>query len=410
MYYAVDGLRPALRLPSSIDLVAQWGGVKKIIGVVGSGMVGRDPFDPTCWSRAGYNLFSTLKTKGMLQRAFGVEVPHPLRGLLMIKNFHPERRIWSQRLNLDPGYYDLLTREIRRGLIPGDFSNDNVILQIGNHYNGSSASAGRIPTYSYSDANISGMMKSPFFPKNNLTHARRAFGFERAVSHDMAKIFVMSEYWRRSYIEDFGVSPSRVVNIGTGVNIDIPEVTDKDYSGKHVVFVGIDFARKGGDHLVRAFQKLHSRHPDATLHIIGPQSTPPALSLPGLKNIEFHGHLSREVPAQKSELLETLRKGTLFVLPSLFEPSGNALLEAMLFRMPVIATDDWSFPEFIVNDTGKLLKSATDATEMADKMDAYLSDPSLSERSGNAGRHLVVNRYTWDKVVDRIQKEVSADV
>ena len=90
---------------------------KKIVGVVGSGMVGRDPFDPRCWSRSGYNLFTRLRGAGRLRRAFGVEVPHPLRGLVMARNFRPDRRLWAQRFNLDPLYYRLLTGRIESGTV-----------------------------------------------------------------------------------------------------------------------------------------------------------------------------------------------------------------------------------------------------------------------------------------------------
>jgi glycosyltransferase involved in cell wall biosynthesis len=382
--------------------------MKKIIGVVGSGMIGRNPFDPKCWSRLGYNLFTTLQGQGMLLRAFGVEVPHPLRGMLMLKNVHRNRTLWAQRFNLDPVYYRALTREIHKGLRDEDFEKDNVILQIGGHYNGFRASEGKIPTYSYHDGNIAGMMKSPFFPKANLPHARRAYSYEKTVYQDISKIFVMAEYWRRSFIEDLGVEPRRVVNIGVGVNIEIPPVAPKDYSRKHIVYVGIDFARKGGENLTKAFRLLQKRHPDATLHIIGPPTIPAALQQPGLRNVEYHGPLSREVSEQKARLLEVLNMGTLFVLPSLYEPFGNAALEAMLFRMPVIATKNWSFPDFVTSATGLLLDRPADENEMAEKMDAYLSDPSRSEESGNAGRAMVVGRYTWDRVVKALHREMSA--
>ena len=376
--------------------------MKKIIGVVGSGMVGRNPFDPMCWSRAGSNLFTKLQRRGILFRAFGVEVPHPLRGMLMLKNVHHDRTIWAQRFNLDPVYYHALTREIRKTLCNDDFEKNNVILQIGNHYNGFRASDGRIATYVYADGNIAGMMRSPYFPKVNLSQARRAYDYEKSVCQDISKVFVESEYWRRSYIEDFGVEPRRVVNIRVGVNIQIPPVTPKDYSRKQVVYIGIDFARKGGDNLTKAFRLVQMRHPDATLHIIGPSTIPPALQQPGLRNVEYHGAVSA------AKLLELLNKGTLFVLPSLYEPFGVAALEAMLFRMPVIATNNWSFPDFVTSATGLLLDRPADEKEIAEKMDTYLSDPARSEESGNAGREMVLRRYTWDRVVATIQREISA--
>lgn len=114
------------------------------------------------------------------------------------------------------------------------------------------------------------------------------------------------------------------------------------------------------------------------------------------------------MPEQKALLLEVLNRGTLFVLPSLFEPFGISALEAMSFRMPVIATKDWSFPDFVTSATGLLLDRPGDEREIADKMDVYLSDPSRSEESGNAGREMVLGRYTWSRVVDALSREISA--
>jgi glycosyltransferase involved in cell wall biosynthesis len=80
----------------------------------------------------------------------------------------------------------------------------------------------------------------------------------------------------------------------------------------------------------------------------------------------------------------------------------------MLFRMPVIATNNWSFPDFVTDQTGMRLERPADEKELAEKMDAFLSDPVRSEQSGNAGRELVLSRYTWDRVVAAIQREICA--
>jgi glycosyltransferase involved in cell wall biosynthesis len=45
---------------------------------------------------------------------------------------------------------------------------------------------------------------------------------------------------------------------------------------------------------------------------------------------------------------------------------------------------------------------------MAEKMDAYLSDPSRSEASGTAGREMVLGHYTWARVVEALQREIAS--
>ena len=62
----------------------------------------------------------------------------------------------------------------------------------------------------------------------------------------------MSEYLRRSFINNYGISAEKVVSIGAGINLDrLPEIdTEKDYSVGNVLFIGVDFERKGGNEVL----------------------------------------------------------------------------------------------------------------------------------------------------------------
>jgi alpha-maltose-1-phosphate synthase len=376
----------------------------KIVGIVGSGMVGRDPWDPKCWSRSGFNLFTNLKKAGVLERAIGVEVPMILRAPVMLKNFAPNKRRWRQKFNLDSFYYEMLTQQIKRAHTEKPFGSDCVTLQVGGHYNAHKATGLR--AYSYHDGNIHGLMNSPYFSKDLLPYAQRAFEFEKRTYQDMTKIFVMSEYWRNSFITHFGVAAEKVVNVGFGVNIDVPAAPTKDANSKNIVFIGIDFERKGGDALVKAFRQVKAlnKHADAKLHIIGPRQLPATLANASDNDgIVFHGHLSREIPEEKQRLEKVLAEGNLLVIPSLYEPFGNVALEAMLYRMPVIATNDWSFPDFVIpNKTGSLLNKKGDFNEIADHMIHFLESPQQRLDFGLNGYQLVTEKYTWKNTIHNI--------
>jgi alpha-maltose-1-phosphate synthase len=376
----------------------------KIVGIVGSGMVGRDPWDPKCWSRSGFNLFTNLKKAGVLERAIGVEVPMILRAPVMLKNVAFNKRRWRQKFNLDPFYYEMLTQQIKRAHTEKHFGSDCVTLQVGGHYNAHKATGLR--AYSYHDGNIHGLMNSPYFSKDLLPYAQRAFEFEKRTYQDMTKIFVMSEYWRHSFITHFGVAAEKVVNVGFGVNIDVPAAPIKDVNSKNIVFIGIDFERKGGDALVKAFRQLKelNKHADAKLHIIGPRQLPATLAdTTDSDGIVFHGHLSREIPEEKQRLEKVLAEGNLLVIPSLYEPFGNVALEAMLYRMPVIATNDWSFPDFVIpNKTGSLLNNKGDSNEIAEHIIRFLESPQERIDFGIQGYQLVTEKYTWNNTISNI--------
>ena len=92
---------------------------------------------------------------------------------------------------------------------------------------------------------------------------------------------------RRSFVEDFGVAPGKVVAVGAGANLDaLPEPPfERAPSPPRVLFVGLKFDRKGGPDLLSAFARLRADHPDAELWLVGP---PPGSELPPRQG-DVHG-------------------------------------------------------------------------------------------------------------------------
>src|SRR5262249_3917700 len=144
-----------------------------------------------------------------------------------------------------------------------------------------------------------------------------------------------------------GVPPSRVSVVGVGMNLDeIPDVLpDKTYDTKQILFIGIDFSRKGGPLLLKAFQQVLARHRNARLHIVGPRDLRVPTEL--ANGIVCHGYLNKSLPAEAAKLNELFRISSLFVMPSLYEPFGVAPLEAMVHQIPAVVTRGWALEEIV---------------------------------------------------------------
>ena len=69
----------------------------------------------------------------------------------------------------------------------------------------------------------------------------------------------MSEYTRKSVIEDFHVHPDKVAAVYAGPNLTTLPSFEKNVSNKMILFVGGDFRRKGGIALLRAFKGSKER-------------------------------------------------------------------------------------------------------------------------------------------------------
>ncbi|HEY8998540.1 MAG TPA: glycosyltransferase family 4 protein, partial [Edaphobacter sp.] len=233
----------------------------------------------------------------------------------------------------------------------------------------------------------------------------QAMAYERETAQKMTAIFTFSEYLRQSFITNYGVPAERVVSVGAGVNLaSLPEANPaKSYAQPRILFIGTEFARKGGPQLLAAFRAVRERIPAATLDIVGPTQVD---DLPA--GATLHGHLSKAVPEHAAKLEELFRTATVFVLPSLYEPFGIAPLEAMLHQVPVVTTNAWALPEFVIpGETGELAEKGS-VEDLAEKLTALLTaPPEQLAAMGAKGRERAMGRYTWATVAKRMRENIT---
>jgi glycosyltransferase involved in cell wall biosynthesis len=358
------------------------------------GSIGSDPRSAKTWSGSCLSLVTALEVAGILDCAIGVNIGSFGAGLLRAKNFHRNRTVWRTHYYFDPAYRRALTHAA--GRIPVD---SRILMQIGHMFSLPDVFPQK-ECISYHDGNLCERINSGFgFEGVSRQRIDQALRYEERVAGQMTAVFTFSEYLRQSFISDYHLPPTRVINVGGGVNLAaIPSVDlTKDYTAKRILFVGRDFVRKGGVQLLEAFQIVRETLPAAELHIAGPANL---YNLP--PGVIVHGHLSKEDPEQSKELENLFRDSTLFVLPSLYEPFGIAPLEAMLYQLPCLVTDAWAFREFVSPgfNGDRVTKGAVD--ELASKMLDILSDPERLALMGRNGRDLVLRNYTWPSVAERI--------
>ena len=378
----------------------------RLTGVIGSRLIGVDPYGLHSWSGISRFLFRECERQGILRRAIGAEVRQPLRSWLMARRFHPDRRVWRQHYYLDPAYRRALTAEVGRGLQAEDF--EGGLLQIGAMFDLPALADGRCPCYSYHDGNLALRLRSPEGRRGlSAKWTDAAMAYERDLYHRLDRIFTMSEYLRSSFIEDFDVPTEKVVCIGAGVNLDEipPPNPDKDYSAKEILFIGVEFERKGGDILLEAFRRVREKYPDAVLHVVGP----PQLDRPiaQMTGVVHHGFLRKDVAADREKLDDLFLRSTLFVLPSLYEPFGIAPAEAMLHGIPAIVTGDWALGETVDDGENGWHVEGGSADRLVAALDLSLSDPVERKRRGMAAATKARREYKWEKIVLNLQSEIS---
>ena len=93
----------------------------------------------------------------------------------------------------------------------------------------------------------------------------------------------------------------------------------------------------------------------------------------------------------------------LFVLPSLTEGTPMALLEAMIRRLPVVATAVGGVPAIVSNRSNGILVPAGNPQALSDALSELANDDALRVRLSNAGYETVHERYDVGTWVSRVR-------
>jgi glycosyltransferase involved in cell wall biosynthesis len=256
-----------------------------------------------------------------------------------------------------------------------------------------------LPHFIYSDHSHLANLMYPAFSRTEL-FPRDWIDLERETYNRARHIFVMSEHVRRSLVDQYGCDPQRTAAVGGGSNVDptpVPLQND-EYRNQTIVFVGVDWERKGGPTLIEAFQRVRTRFPNARLVIIG---TSPVVREPG---IEILGRVPRE------EVKARLARASIFCMPTRIEPFGVAVVEAFFHELPVVATNIGAMPGLVCDGENGRLVPPDDPQALAEALIELLSDPEKCRRFGQAGRELVSKRYSWEIAVERIRAFINEDL
>lgn len=196
--------------------------------------------------------------------------------------------------------------------------------------------------------------------------------------------------------------------IECGVDLDIWQPREQPQSNPdkpvRFVYLGRFVDWKGIKFLVDAFKPVAEKT-NAVLELIGDGELRPELekqvSNLGLENnVNFRGWVKRE------EASKLLCECDVFVMPSLREAGGNAVLEAMALGLPVIATR-WAGPANTLHPDCGIWVEPTSingfVNGFSEAMIKLATEPELRLQMGENGpQRIKTNYFDWDSKVDRI--------
>ena len=179
---------------------------------------------------------------------------------------------------------------------------------------------------------------------------------------------------------------------------------DAKSSGAPVVgFTGIIRHKKGYPVLLSAFKKVLLNFPDAILLVVGDTMSEREkevwdrqISTLGLSP---HIYLTGRIP--QSQVGAWLREMDVFVLPSLYEGSPNALIEAMGVGLPVVSSRIAGTCSLIQDGESGILVPPGDPHELAEKIQDCLRDTAMRARLGEQAAKRISSTMSYTQEVSK---------
>jgi glycosyltransferase involved in cell wall biosynthesis len=226
-----------------------------------------------------------------------------------------------------------------------------------------------------------------------LNSSSELFRFEAQVAQRAAHVFAYNSVCRDSFIDDYGLDPAKVSVLAPPSRMISPEPHPPFTELKPTaLFVGIDFHRKGGDILLKAWPAVRAAIPNARLIICGPNRIP---HLPD--GVEMRG------PQSRAEIQQAFLEATVLVLPSREEPHAIVIGEALGHGLPVISTRGTGGAQTRLRDhENGLLVDSESPDQLAAATIELLSNPEASWAMGNSARNVILDTSTPHAVLERM--------
>ncbi|MFQ5509363.1 MAG: glycosyltransferase family 4 protein [Leptospirillia bacterium] len=222
-------------------------------------------------------------------------------------------------------------------------------------------------------------------------HARRA-----------PMVVTSSKYSRDCCIDDYGVSPERIMRVPEGIDFahwNTPQF-DPGERPPTILSVARQYPRKNTATLLFALPRVIEQVPNARLRVVGDgprlrHLKQLAQRLGVADRVAFLGAVKHHEDVRREYL-----NARVFCLPTRQEGFGIAFLEAMASGLPVVAADAGAVPEVVPHGQAGLLVDPDDPEALADALVHLLTNAPLAARLGTRGRR-IARTHDWRNVAAR---------
>jgi glycosyltransferase involved in cell wall biosynthesis len=228
-----------------------------------------------------------------------------------------------------------------------------------------------------------------------------------------ARACIFSSKWAAaSALKEYGVSGDRVHVVPFGANLETLPDRDtfaaSEMAGTcRLLFVGVNWTRKGGDLAVAVLDQLSALGVNAQLDVVGAEPPPSSRRA----SLVFHGELNKNKKSDVAKLKELYAKAAFLLVPSRQEAFGIVFCEASAFGVPSLTTDTGGIGDAVENGTnGFTLDVNAGPTAYASLIAEYWSNPAKYLQLRKTTKRRSAERLNWERWGERVSEIVRRTV
>jgi glycosyltransferase involved in cell wall biosynthesis len=238
------------------------------------------------------------------------------------------------------------------------------------------------------------------------------------LTFESVRTICCSNYMQDEVIRIFELPEDKVSVIPNGIEYDLFRTDAKseqlrrqfiEPDSRMVFFVGRLVYEKGVQTVIEAMPKVLEEVPDLRFLVAGTGPHTRALQVMidelGLADkIKLLGFVDADV------LVKFYKCADLTVVPSLYEPFGMVVLEAMVAGCPVIVADTGGLKEIVVHEETGLCFKPGNPESLAQAMIRVLKNEDLAQRLTSDAHKFIEEKYNWELIarhtVDIYQRSI----
>jgi glycosyltransferase involved in cell wall biosynthesis len=216
-------------------------------------------------------------------------------------------------------------------------------------------------------------------------------------------LILTSNYNQNYFIKNYKFKGKTYVT-HTGINVEefisnTSEIKELNNINKPIItYVGRLISQKGINVLIDAVKGLKGDY-----HLVfagggNQKAVEEKLIENNIKDYTFLGFIDHK------KLAYLLSKSSIYVLPSFYEDFPNTILEAMCFKLPILASKINGIPEMIQDDKEGFLFTAGDHVKLRKYLHELINDPSLRKKLGESAYVRVNKEFHIKKMTEGTKK------